>query len=143
MGHRLHFGDLTTTVPSHRTMPTFQISRIGTFSPRGSRISRIPLYRLLLFRDYALSSNSVVLVPTSNIPSKPITFWTPRTVLRHLLIKRNSVAECVSTLAGKPFGEYDEVWADNIVCRTVHIILALVRPDVGRFSRQSNWRTEH
>lgn len=44
---------------------------------------------------------------------------------------RYSVAQCVSTLSGKPFGSYDEVWADNVVCRTIHIILALVRPDVS------------
>jgi hypothetical protein len=42
----------------------------------------------------------------------------------------SSVAQCVSTLSEKAFGSYDEVWADNVVCRTVHIILALVRPDV-------------
>jgi hypothetical protein len=42
----------------------------------------------------------------------------------------NSVNDCVTTLSAKKFGDYDEVWADSVVCRTVHIILALVRPDV-------------
>ncbi|MCJ1413606.1 hypothetical protein MMC19_007728 [Ptychographa xylographoides] len=42
-----------------------------------------------------------------------------------------SVAVCVQTLAQKPFGDYDETWGDNVVCRSLHIILTLIRPDVS------------
>ncbi|KAK3934620.1 hypothetical protein QBC46DRAFT_368095 [Diplogelasinospora grovesii] len=41
-----------------------------------------------------------------------------------------SVDECVSALTQKPYGNYDEAWGDNIVCRTIHIVLTQVRPDV-------------
>lgn len=55
---------------------------------------------------------------------------------------RNSVAQCVSTLSGKTFGSYDEVWGDNVVCRTVHIILALVNPDVSRLLKRAKSRVQ-
>jgi hypothetical protein len=42
----------------------------------------------------------------------------------------SSVKECVATLWAKKFGTYDEVWGDNVVCRTIHTILTQVRPDV-------------
>ena len=48
-----------------------------------------------------------------------------------MLIMGYSVNQCTEVLSTKPFGTYDEVWMDNVVCRTVHIILALVRPDVS------------
>ncbi|MCJ1318139.1 hypothetical protein MMC15_003466 [Xylographa vitiligo] len=41
-----------------------------------------------------------------------------------------SKENCVSTLSAKPYGEWDEVWGDNIVCRILHILLAKLRPDV-------------
>ncbi|PVH70810.1 hypothetical protein DL98DRAFT_617937, partial [Cadophora sp. DSE1049] len=44
--------------------------------------------------------------------------------------QHNDVAQCVSTLAAKPFGNYDEVWQDNVVCRSIHVVLTLVRPQV-------------
>jgi len=40
------------------------------------------------------------------------------------------VEECVSVLSQKPYGNYDEAWGDNIVCRSIHLVLTLVRPDV-------------
>lgn len=41
------------------------------------------------------------------------------------------ILECVTTLTlTKPFGTFDEVWGDNVVCRLIHVILAQVRPDV-------------
>jgi len=42
----------------------------------------------------------------------------------------NSIDECVSTLSQKPYGNYDEAWGDNIVCRTIHLVLTQVRPEV-------------
>ncbi|KAK4541393.1 hypothetical protein LTR36_007994 [Oleoguttula mirabilis] len=42
----------------------------------------------------------------------------------------NSTASCIAELESKPFGNYDEAWGDNIVCRTIHLLLTLVRPDV-------------
>jgi hypothetical protein len=43
----------------------------------------------------------------------------------------NSVEECVTTLSTKPYGNYDEAWGDNIVCRSIHVVLTQVRPDVS------------
>ncbi|KAE9362654.1 hypothetical protein N431DRAFT_499308 [Stipitochalara longipes BDJ] len=41
-----------------------------------------------------------------------------------------SIDECVETLSQKPYGNYDEAWGDNIVCRTIHLVLTQVRPDI-------------
>ncbi|KAK4184945.1 hypothetical protein QBC35DRAFT_33665 [Podospora australis] len=42
----------------------------------------------------------------------------------------DSMTECVATLLKKNYGSYDEAWGDNIVCRTIHLVLTQVRPDV-------------
>jgi hypothetical protein len=42
----------------------------------------------------------------------------------------SSLGQCLSVLGAKPYGDYDEAWADNIVCRSIHIVLAQVRPEV-------------
>ncbi|KAK4152410.1 hypothetical protein C8A00DRAFT_16286 [Chaetomidium leptoderma] len=42
----------------------------------------------------------------------------------------DSVEECVATLSKKTYGSYDEAWGDNVVCRTIHLVLTQVRPDV-------------
>ncbi|KAK4163294.1 hypothetical protein QBC43DRAFT_66533 [Cladorrhinum sp. PSN259] len=42
----------------------------------------------------------------------------------------NSIGECVAVLSKKKYGSYDEAWGDNIVCRTIHLVLTQVRPDV-------------
>ncbi|MCJ1250181.1 hypothetical protein MMC30_007407 [Trapelia coarctata] len=42
----------------------------------------------------------------------------------------DSLATCVATLSKKPFGNYDEAWGDNVVCRTIHVLLAKIRPEV-------------
>lgn len=47
------------------------------------------------------------------------------------------IDECVSTLSQKPYGNYDEAWGDNIVCRTIHIVLTQVRPQVSSLSHQA------
>jgi hypothetical protein len=39
------------------------------------------------------------------------------------------VNQCISTLTQKPFGTFDEAWGDNVVCRSVHVILAQVNPN--------------
>jgi len=43
----------------------------------------------------------------------------------------SSVDQCVSVLSQKPYGNYDETWGDNIVCRTIHLVLTQVRPEVS------------
>jgi len=43
----------------------------------------------------------------------------------------DSTDQCVETLSQKPYGNYDEAWGDNIVCRTIHLVLTQVRPDVS------------
>ncbi|KAK4038622.1 hypothetical protein C8A01DRAFT_37461 [Parachaetomium inaequale] len=42
----------------------------------------------------------------------------------------SSVRECVAALSTKQYGSYDEAWGDNIVCRSIHLVLTQVRPDV-------------
>lgn len=42
----------------------------------------------------------------------------------------DNVVACVFELETKPFGSFDEAWGDNIACRTIHLILTKLRPDV-------------
>ncbi|KAI9684421.1 MAG: hypothetical protein M1829_002231 [Trizodia sp. TS-e1964] len=42
----------------------------------------------------------------------------------------SSVEDCIAKLSAKPYGNYDEVWGDNVVCRTIHLRLAALRPQV-------------
>ena len=42
----------------------------------------------------------------------------------------SNVLECATRLELKPFGSFDEAWGDNIACRTIHLILTRIRPDV-------------
>lgn len=37
---------------------------------------------------------------------------------------------CNLDLQLKPFGSFDEAWGDNIACRTIHLILTRIRPDI-------------
>lgn len=46
-----------------------------------------------------------------------------------------SVEECVAVLSQKRYGTYDDAWGDNIVCRSIHLVLTQVRPDVSLTSR--------
>lgn len=41
-----------------------------------------------------------------------------------------SISECVQSLSQRPYGSYDAAWGDNVVCRTIHLVLTQVRPDV-------------
>ena len=43
----------------------------------------------------------------------------------------SSVGDCIASLSSKPYGTWDEVWGDNVVCRSIHAILARLRPDVS------------
>ncbi|KAJ8072314.1 hypothetical protein PM082_015873 [Marasmius tenuissimus] len=38
-------------------------------------------------------------------------------------------ADCVAQLTQKPFGTFDEVWGDNLVCRIIHLLLTTIRPE--------------
>ncbi|GAB1312614.1 hypothetical protein MFIFM68171_02824 [Madurella fahalii] len=40
-----------------------------------------------------------------------------------------SISECVYSLSQRPYGSYDAAWGDNVVCRTIHLVLTQVRPD--------------
>jgi hypothetical protein len=42
------------------------------------------------------------------------------------------INECVHELSKKRYGTYDEAWSDTIVCRTIHVVLTQVRPDVSQ-----------
>ncbi|MCJ1479306.1 hypothetical protein MMC13_007991 [Lambiella insularis] len=41
----------------------------------------------------------------------------------------SSVADCVSVLSNKPYGNDDEAWGDNFVCRSIHTILTKIDPN--------------
>ncbi|KAK0649956.1 hypothetical protein B0T16DRAFT_326117 [Cercophora newfieldiana] len=41
-----------------------------------------------------------------------------------------NIGECVAALTQKPYGNYDAAWGDNVVCRSIHLVLTQVRPDV-------------
>jgi hypothetical protein len=49
----------------------------------------------------------------------------------------SSIDECIATLSQKPYGNYDEAWGDNIVCRTIHLVLTQVRPEVSSHPHQA------
>lgn len=40
-----------------------------------------------------------------------------------------STEDCVAQLTAKNYGSFDEVWADNVVCRSIHALLAAMRPE--------------
>ena len=42
----------------------------------------------------------------------------------------SSREECQAQLKRKPFGNWNAVWGDNVICRTLHVLLAKRRPDV-------------
>ncbi|KAJ7243054.1 hypothetical protein C8J57DRAFT_1726200 [Mycena rebaudengoi] len=42
----------------------------------------------------------------------------------------SNVEECVSVLQNKPFGRLDEAWGDNVACRSIHVLLTSIRPEV-------------
>ncbi|KAJ7476686.1 hypothetical protein FB451DRAFT_1087339 [Mycena latifolia] len=42
----------------------------------------------------------------------------------------SSADDCFQTLASKPFGRLDEAWGDNVVCRSIHVLLTKIRPEV-------------
>ncbi|CAI4214379.1 unnamed protein product [Parascedosporium putredinis] len=42
----------------------------------------------------------------------------------------SSIEECISVLSQKDYGRYQNAWGDNIVCRTIHIVLTQLRPEV-------------
>ena len=39
--------------------------------------------------------------------------------------------DCVKTLSDKPFGDGDNIWADSVTCRQIHLLLTRIRPDVS------------
>jgi hypothetical protein len=55
----------------------------------------------------------------------------------------SSVNQCVSVLSQKPYGNYDETWGDNIVCRTIHLVLTQVRPDVSSLASSAFFAPQH
>jgi len=48
-----------------------------------------------------------------------------------------SVASCVDILGKRNFGSWDEVWGDNVVCRSVHVGLTTMRPEVSYYDLSS------
>lgn len=36
----------------------------------------------------------------------------------------------MAKLSQKDFGDWNELWADNVICQTLHVVLAKLRPDV-------------
>ena len=50
-----------------------------------------------------------------------------------------SLEACVAGLSAKPYGNYDEAWGDNVVCRRIHLVLTQVRPAVSALILTSSW----
>lgn len=63
-------------------------------------------------------------------PNQQYAEYVSRHSLQHIWLIGDSVDACIASMNSKPFGNYDEVWGDNVACRTIHLILAGVRPDV-------------
>jgi len=42
----------------------------------------------------------------------------------------DDIPQCVQALSLKPYGNYDAAWGDNVVCRSIHLVLTQVRPDI-------------
>lgn len=42
-----------------------------------------------------------------------------------------SNGDCIKTLTAKPFGDGDNIWADSVTCRQIHLLLTRIRPDVS------------
>ena len=42
----------------------------------------------------------------------------------------NSTQSCINILTTKEYGNWDEVWMDSVICRTLHILLARADPKV-------------
>ncbi|KAL8996873.1 MAG: hypothetical protein Q9169_003725 [Polycauliona sp. 2 TL-2023] len=38
--------------------------------------------------------------------------------------------DCIETLTAKPFGDGDNIWADSVTCRQIHLLLTRIRPDI-------------
>jgi hypothetical protein len=77
---------------SHPMTPIFQISQIGISSLKGSRTSRIHMYRRRLLRDCALSSSSDVWVPINNtLSAYPLALY-PIDHIEHRCT--NSIQQC-------------------------------------------------
>lgn len=51
------------------------------------------------------------------------------------------VADCVSVLNTKDYGDFGEAWGDYIVCRTIHVALALIDPVVSCLAE--SWSLGH
>lgn len=41
-----------------------------------------------------------------------------------------SIPDCIAALSAKPFGQMDEAWGDNVCCRSIHVLLTRIRPEV-------------
>jgi hypothetical protein len=48
-------------------------------------------------------------------------------------VQYESVASCEDILGKRNFGSWDEVWGDNVVCRSVHVGLTMMRPEVSYY----------
>ncbi|MCJ1269838.1 hypothetical protein MMC22_009731 [Lobaria immixta] len=42
----------------------------------------------------------------------------------------SSFEDCTTVLSQKPYGDYDNLWADNVHCRSIHLLLARIRPSI-------------
>lgn len=42
----------------------------------------------------------------------------------------DSVEECIVDLSQRSYGTYNDAWGDNVVCRTIHVVLTQSRPEV-------------
>lgn len=41
-----------------------------------------------------------------------------------------SLEDCIQTLSRKRIGDYNEAWSDTVACRTIHLLLVQIRPEI-------------
>ena len=54
-----------------------------------------------------------------------------------------SVEECIGDLSQRPYGSYSDAWGDNVVCRTIHLVLTQSRAEVSQFLHNMNYVILH
>ena len=52
----------------------------------------------------------------------------------------NSTDACVTHLYEIPYGNFDEAWGNDVVCRSYHVLLAKLRPDVSNLHCRSQYK---
>lgn len=69
--------------------------------------------------------------PPSNIDTILAGCATAQTLCQGSNTQYKSTKACTDFFSSIPFGDYDNIWANSVVCRQFHFLLARIRPDVS------------